>query len=121
MSEFHFEGGALDGERWQERIHVPAELRYVEGHFPSDPIVPGVAQVVALAEERARHAWPELGASRGLRRLKFMSALRPGEHFVLALERKSSEGESKVSFRIDRDAEEAEKCSIGTLLFASSD
>jgi 3-hydroxymyristoyl/3-hydroxydecanoyl-(acyl carrier protein) dehydratase len=91
-------------------IRVPADLKYFDGHFVGDPIVPGVAQIVALAEEGARRAFPELGANAGLRRVKFMEALRPNDTLELAVER-SDKGVGFVVLKQGREA------SRGTLLF----
>ncbi|MFK8000573.1 MAG: hypothetical protein AB8H86_13315 [Polyangiales bacterium] len=113
MSEFEFRGGSFETDTvvWQEEVVIPEDLRYLEGHFPGAPIVPGVAQVVSLAEERARHAWPELGACVGIRRLKFTAALRPKDVLRLHLERKAQ----KVVFRLWRGDVD---CSRGSLVFA---
>jgi 3-hydroxymyristoyl/3-hydroxydecanoyl-(acyl carrier protein) dehydratase len=91
-------------------IRVPADLKYFDGHFVGDPIVPGVAQIVALAEEGARRAFPDLGANAGLRRVKFMEALRPNDTLELAVER-SDKG---VGFLVLKQGREASR---GTLLF----
>ena len=96
---------------------VPSDLIYLEGHFPGSPIVPGVAQVVALAERRAHVAWPELGAAVGLRRVKFKKGLYPGDRLVLRLARQ----DPRVNFRIESIAEGDEPPTLftqGTVIFA---
>lgn len=92
------------------QIRVPPDLKYFDGHFVGDPIVPGVAQVAALAEEGARRAFPGLGAAAGLRRVKFMEALRPNDVLELVVER-SDKG---VGFVVRKQGREASR---GTLLF----
>lgn len=92
---------------------VPANLKYLEGHFPGDPIVPGVAQIVALAEGQARRVWTDLAYARGLKRVKFMAALRVDDSLEVVLTR--AEGSSDVRFEIVRGDE---TCSKGTLLFS---
>lgn len=66
------------------RLRVPAGHACFAGHFPGDPIVPGVAQlhwaVRALGEWLARE--PEVVA---LEALKFRRPIRPGATFVLRL------------------------------------
>lgn len=109
-----FSFGALvrepDGARCEIPVDVPADLRYFDGHFAGNPMLPGVAQVVALAEAGARMAFPDLGAAAGLRRVKFMEAIRPGDALVVVVER---DGE-RVGFRIQKQGREASR---GSLLF----
>lgn len=90
-------------------VHVPTNLRYLEGHFPGDPIVPGVAQL-ALAERAARTAHTDLGPTRGIRRLKFTARIDPGDDLSVHLTRTGD----KVRFVIFRGDTE---CSRGTILF----
>lgn len=93
------------------RVHIPEGLRYLEGHFPGDPIVPGIAQLLPLVHDPIRAAWPELGAPRAIRRLKFLGALRPGHSLDVRLVKK----DQKVKFEILRGEQ---TCTRGTLLFA---
>jgi 3-hydroxymyristoyl/3-hydroxydecanoyl-(acyl carrier protein) dehydratase len=90
-------------------VHVPANLKYLEGHFPGRPIVPGIAQLTLVARA-ARLAWPDLGEPSGLRRLKFSRELGPGDHLALELDRTDTD----VRFVIRK--EDAE-CSRGLLAF----
>jgi 3-hydroxymyristoyl/3-hydroxydecanoyl-(acyl carrier protein) dehydratase len=90
-------------------VAVPEDLRYLEGHFPGDPIVPGIAQL-ALAERAARLAHADLGPPRGVRRLKFSARIDPGDALSIALSRTGD----NVRFIISRDETE---CSRGTIVF----
>lgn len=98
------------GERCVVRAHVPAGLRYFEGHFPNAPIVPGVAQLVPLVYRETRHAWPDLVAPSAVKRLKFLEALRPGDNLEVHLVRQPD----KVRFEIRRGEL---LCSHGLLMF----
>jgi 3-hydroxymyristoyl/3-hydroxydecanoyl-(acyl carrier protein) dehydratase len=109
MRDFDFGEPRREGEETIVPFTVPADLAYFEGHFPGAPIVPGVAQIVALAEARARVQWPDLGPSRGLRRVKFKKGLYPGDALELRLRR---EGET-VRFTIQGEALHTK----GSLLF----
>lgn len=109
MRDFDFGEPRQEGDETVVPFTVPADLSYFEGHFPGAPIVPGVAQVVAVAEARARAAWPDLGPSRGLRRVKFKKGLYPDDSLELRLQRDGD----KVSFTIVGD----ELHTKGSLLF----
>lgn len=108
--EFEIEMGPAEGERCLVRVRIPEDLRYVEGHFEGDPIVPGVAQLLPLVHEPIARTWPDLGAPRSVRRLKFREALRPGDALEVALSR----ADRKVRFEIRRGDT---SCTSGVLVF----
>lgn len=91
-------------------VRVPVDLRYLEGHFPGDPIVPGIAQLT-LAERAVRRAHGDLGAPKGVRRLKFSARIDPGDSLEIELTRSPG----KVRFILYRGETE---CSRGTLIFS---
>ena len=93
-----------DGSSASFRVRIPHGLKYLEGHFPGRPIVPGIAQL-ALIERAARTAWPDLGAPTGLRRLKFQKELLPGDDLVVALGRSGGD----VRFVIRKNDAEASR------------
>ncbi len=63
-------------------LSVPVEHPALPGHFPGQPIVPGVVILDLLVEEwRKRRPDAPL---RGLRKMKFISMLAPGQEFAVS-------------------------------------
>jgi len=86
--------GQPDNER-RYTLDIPCDLTYFSGHFPTAPVVPGVAQIgwaLALAKRDLR---PGLRFA-GMEALKFQRLLRPGDSAVLAL--KWDEARQKLYF-----------------------
>jgi 3-hydroxymyristoyl/3-hydroxydecanoyl-(acyl carrier protein) dehydratase len=73
----------------ETRIQTPLEHPCYAGHFPGNPIVPGVVLLDLIVEALGR------GAPRLLGSVKFHRAVRPGDAFTL---RWQSSGE-KLNFR----------------------
>jgi 3-hydroxymyristoyl/3-hydroxydecanoyl-(acyl carrier protein) dehydratase len=96
MSDFEWGPRTALGDRIAVELRVPEDLKYFEGHFPGDPIVPGVAQLAAMETAIARE-FPELGPPTGVQKLKFMSALRPGDSLVVTLARKAESVEIAIA------------------------
>ena|SRR3974377_18088 len=62
----------------------------IPGHFPGEPLVPGVVMLSAVLEELARNC-PDLEI-RGVRKLKFLRRLEPGAAFAVEFEQPVNRG-----------------------------
>ena len=94
------------------RIHIPDTYGAFEGHFPDYPILAAAFQLNDLVLPRIRAERPDLGAVRGVRRLKFLGRIVPDD--LLELELNWIEGEATVDFALRR---RDKVCSGGRILF----
>jgi len=62
----------------------------IPGHFPGEPLVPGVVMLSVVFEELARR-FPGLEI-RGVRKLKFLRRLEPGAAFTVEFEQPANGG-----------------------------
>ncbi|MDH5565293.1 MAG: AMP-binding protein [Myxococcales bacterium] len=69
----------------EQRLEVPDELAYLEGHFAGTPIVPGVV-LLRWMRSAAAELLGEAPRVRAIEALKFPSVLRPGQRFDLRVE-----------------------------------
>ena len=103
-------------------VEVPADLLYFDGHFDGQPMLPGVAQVVALVDRQTRRLVHGLGPALRLQRLKFTAVVGPGETLVLTLAEERMDREVRVRWRLERtDPPSGEStASSGTIVYASA-
>jgi 3-hydroxymyristoyl/3-hydroxydecanoyl-(acyl carrier protein) dehydratase len=79
-------------------IHVPSDSPWFNGHFPGEPILPGVAQIGMVLEAIRKAQKQELTVS-SVRRVRFKSIIRPDDRLkILAAPLKQETG--SYSFRI---------------------
>jgi 3-hydroxyacyl-[acyl-carrier-protein] dehydratase len=82
----------VDGQRIVARYRVTGEEPFLAGHFPGNPVFPGVLQLEALAQaggiallSDARYAG-KLPLFGGVEDARFRRIVKPGDEMVLAVE-----------------------------------
>ena len=105
-------GATPRGELATFSVRLPAALLAFQGHFPGDPVLPGIAQLLDLVLDRVHSLWPELGQPRRVTRLKFRQKIVPGDQLELHLERRATE----VRFELHRGPD---LCTEGCLDFSA--
>ncbi|WP_454673607.1 AMP-binding protein [Achromobacter pestifer] len=108
----------LPGQPAHERrytLDIPYDLAHFSGHFPSVPVVPGVAQISWALSLAQRDLCPAFRFG-GMEALKFQKLLRPGDLAVLAL--RWDEARQKLYFTCTLDDA---PCSSGRFLQANGD
>jgi 3-hydroxymyristoyl/3-hydroxydecanoyl-(acyl carrier protein) dehydratase len=106
------------GDARQVTLRVPASSRFFEGHFDGMPMMPGVAEVVAMAHREADRVFGPLGAPVRMSRIKFQETILPLDALAVGLERENAGEQTIVRFRIERLIEGARRIAgSGTLTY----
>lgn len=86
-----------------ESVTIAADSSWFSGHFPGDPILPGIAQLRMVADLIVTSSAIPLRIA-GLSRVKFRKIVRPGE--VLDIHVKSGNTPEQYSFTITSGGED---------------
>jgi 3-hydroxymyristoyl/3-hydroxydecanoyl-(acyl carrier protein) dehydratase len=79
-------------------IHVPSDSSWFDGHFPGEPILPGVAQIGMVVDAIRKARNQDLKIS-SVRRVRFKRIIRPDDQLkIIAVPLKQEAG--SYSFRI---------------------
>lgn len=89
----------IDEEGWHARVRLEPTSRAFDGHFDSEPILPGVAHLVLVG-----HALRAMGGPgailRELPSVRFREVVRPGDVLDVVVARPDSEGQSRFAVRL---------------------
>ena len=84
-----------EADQLQINIQIPGTLRWFDGHFPDQPVLPGVAQVF-WADYLAKQLLPDLHSGCHLKSVKFNRIILPDTQVQLNLQVKK--GKQQVNF-----------------------
>ncbi len=90
----------LEAESAEILVELPPDLVWFKGHFPGQPVLPGIAQVhlAALWAERLWN-WKPLGGN--LSQLKFRQIIRPNDKVRLKLMRDMTKQRLKFAYHLE--------------------
>jgi 3-hydroxyacyl-[acyl-carrier-protein] dehydratase len=78
---------------------IPADHPSLAGHFPDAPIVPGVVVLDEVLSAVAE--WRNGSSLSGIRFVKFLGPIQPGQSFTIALDAPESENQIDFCCRMD--------------------
>jgi 3-hydroxymyristoyl/3-hydroxydecanoyl-(acyl carrier protein) dehydratase len=90
-----------DSGELSTELRVPAASFWFSGHFPGDPILPGIAQLGIVHETLRRVVGPDCRLAE-VRRVKFRKIIRPDDELKIFISKKTGR-EGTYTFRIVAD------------------
>lgn len=103
----------------QFALELPHNLVYFDGHFPGNPVLPGVVQI-HWAVHYATTIWGDLGEFNGLEAIKFQQLVLAGMPLTLELEYVRDKRKLYFSYRNGSEATKSGTCSSGRILFTNA-
>jgi 3-hydroxymyristoyl/3-hydroxydecanoyl-(acyl carrier protein) dehydratase len=95
-------GISASGEIYAD-VTIPPDSPWFSGHFPAEPILPGIAQL-ALVLEAIRQATEQNIAVQRLKRIRFRQIIKPGDQLSVVVNA-TKEKEDIFAFSILRQEE----------------
>jgi 3-hydroxymyristoyl/3-hydroxydecanoyl-(acyl carrier protein) dehydratase len=92
----------LSPDRLEAELQVPGDLRWFQGHFPGQPVLPGVVQLGWAIRHAAALAGQCAGPGAvvtGIRQLKFKAVITPDTVLTLEVFRDGAAGGLRFCFR----------------------
>ena len=89
-------------EMHSRQVDIAADHPSFAGHFPGQPLLPGVVLLGEVLEVLLREAPEALGARPRVSAVKFLAPVRPGARLEV---RWSAPGEERLRFEVWRHAE----------------
>lgn len=99
-------------------LEIPANLLYFDGHFPGNPVLPGIVQT-HWAVHYAREHWGDLGEFTGLEAVKFQQLVVPSTRLQLELDYSPAKGKLYFSYRTEPGMANPATFSSGRILFSN--
>lgn len=91
-----------EGE-FRAEVHVPAESPWFQGHFPGNPVLPGIAQLGVVFEVIRQSLQQDLRVSQ-VSRVRFKQMILPDDRMVVRVTRKPGRS-GQYAFRILKEEE----------------
>ncbi len=98
---------ASESGRVETSVHVDETCPWFSGHFPAQPILPGVA-LLGLIGETVRRQGRNQGRNlevHGLNRVRFKTLSFPGQDLDISVGTMPPDAEAKLVFEISRQGE----------------
>ncbi|HOD28200.1 MAG TPA: FabA/FabZ family ACP-dehydratase [Syntrophales bacterium] len=95
------------GDRIDASARIPADSAWFDGHFPDNPIVPGVA-LIGLVEEAVLRSERDRGRTvemTGIRRVRFRLPVKPDDPITLQAVREVKRGTPAFVFNVCLEGE----------------
>ncbi len=85
-----------DSKTVSASVHADADCPLFDGHFPGDPVLPGIGQLAMVADVLERLTGKQSTVSQ-LRRVKFRRRIEPDEQLTITIDAQKN---SMYSFRV---------------------
>ncbi|HEV7498494.1 MAG TPA: hypothetical protein VGQ33_00765 [Vicinamibacteria bacterium] len=90
---------AVDAHGWRARLRVEADSRAFDGHFPGEPVLPGIAQLLVVTQALRLFRDPP-ARLRELASVRWRRIVRPGDVLEVVMSNPDGEGWSRFEMRV---------------------